>query len=117
MIDDNEVPEGLTQEQLEAHFSALATELFDKDISVPSLIEKEKKKLPPVYRGYIPGIHDFLARATTIDECEEIIKFCLYKKDIDDKKAAELRNILKEKGPEGFGNRKPGHYDNSGLNC
>ena len=112
-----EAPDGLTQDQLESHFTTLAEEVFGGDITVDSLMKKEKKKEPPVYRGYNPNILDFLARAKTVEECEEIITYCLSQNDIDKKKADELRDTLKTQGPEAFGFREPGHYDNANESC
>lgn len=111
------VPEGLNEEQLMDYFQNLASEVLGGEITVPSLLEKEQKKDPPVFRGYNPTVMDFLARANTRQECEEIIAYCLEKGDIDTDTAIALRETLDKSGPEAFGHRTPGYYDRTGVDC
>ncbi|MCY3411500.1 MAG: DUF2095 family protein [Candidatus Heimdallarchaeota archaeon] len=108
---DEEVPEGLTLEELESHFSSIANELKGGDISVENLLEKEKKKQPPFFRNYDPNVLDFLARANTHEECVEIIEYCLTKQEISKEEAENLMEKLNTHGPDFFGTRKPGYYD------
>ena len=80
--------------------------------SVTELAEEASKTSNRVFRGYNPNIFDFLARAKTVEECEEIIEFCLKQGEIDDeiakfhlksdkaRKSAEARWSKKTKGKQ-----------------
>ncbi len=62
-------------------------------------------------RGFMPGPVDFIRRARTVEEAEEVINYLEWKGEINRKEAEALRKQLHEKGLESFGRRKtPGYY-------
>jgi hypothetical protein len=66
--------------------------------------------------GYEPGIVDFIQRASTLAEAEEIIDFLEKRKEVLAESAEELRRRLHAEGLESFGpRRKPGHYERTYL--
>ncbi len=62
-------------------------------------------------RGFMPGAVDFIRRARTVEEAEEVIDYLEKKGEISKEEAEALRKQLREKGLESFGRRKtPGYY-------
>ncbi len=121
-IQEEDEIEGVSFEELEENFKTLASELKSGEITVDHFINAEEDESQdeenamdapktPQYRDYSPGVLDFLARARTVEECEEIIEYCLMQKEISEEQVIELRKHIAENGPTSFGNRKPGHYD------
>lgn len=122
--------DGFSMEEIEKHFSALAAELKGGGQNLNEVIEEaditdgepigtvmeqldhsKSNSESRVFQGYDPTIKDFLARAETRDQCEEIISFCLKQGDISAAEAEQLRYRLEKGGPRAFGSRKPGYYD------
>lgn len=121
-IDEGKNIEGMSVEELEKNFKALASEILSGEVTVDYLMKAEEKsatedgkdEIKPKqsqFKNYMPGIMDFLARAKTHNECEEIIEYCLRQHEISEEQATKLLNTLKQKGPDAFGVRAPGHYD------
>ncbi|MDH5401279.1 MAG: DUF2095 domain-containing protein [Candidatus Heimdallarchaeota archaeon] len=113
---DNEfIFEGFTEDEINKNFSKLAEELFDEDITIDSLLEKEDLKSEdtvkiPYFRNYQPNIYDFLARAKTEEQCFEIIDYCLKKGEISIDEANEIKHKINS-GVKGiYGTRNPGYY-------
>lgn len=121
----NEEFDGFTLDELKQNFGALAEELEHGGQPLGKLVEKAEEKQEEIaeehhedraFQGYNPTIKDFLARATTVEECEEIIDYCLRQGDISDEEADELIYRLKRGGPRAFGTRRPGYYERNGRN-
>lgn len=104
---ENDEFDGFDIERLTKDFKSLAAELVNEE---PIVLKTEKE---PTFKNYNPTIIDFLARAKTYDECNEIIDFCLSKKEISNVEADKYRKVLKDSGPKGFGDRDPGFYDDT----
>ena len=107
--------EGFTLEEIEKHFKSLASELKTDKTLVAGLGNEEEESKDaskvPFFRGYQPSLLDFLARATTIDECHEIIDYCLSRSEITLEEAEKLIKKVEKGDPPVFGYRKPGYYD------
>jgi len=59
----------------------------------------------------MPGPVDYIRRARTTEEAEEVITYLEQKGEISREEAEALRKQLREKGLESFGRRKtPGYY-------
>jgi hypothetical protein len=102
---ENESFDGFDIKRIKRDFKALAAELVTED-AITIKTEKE-----PTFRNYSPTILDFLARAKTIEECNEIIDFCHSQNEITKEEAEKYRKVLESSGPDVFGDRKPGFYD------
>ncbi|MHA2091846.1 MAG: DUF2095 family protein [Candidatus Kariarchaeaceae archaeon] len=106
---------GFTLEEIEKHFKSLASELKTGKTKVAELANEgehsEEASKVPFFRGYQPKVLDFLARATTIEECHEIIDYCLSQREITLEEAEKLRTQLTNNDRKIFGSRKPGYYD------
>ena len=110
---DSQQFEGFTVEEIKKNFKALGAELEEPVAATieTAAIEPEDIQEQPFFRGYIPTIKDYLARASTVEECEEIIAYCLDQGEINQEEATEFNRRLKLGGPRAFGTRKPGYYD------
>lgn len=112
---ENKEYKGMSLEDLERNFKELAKEVKNGGASLGDLIKKStvKKKVQkvPYFRNYDPQIFDFLARAITQKECEEIINYCLTRNEITEEEANMLRSRLEKGGPQSFGSRRPGYYE------
>lgn len=112
----NETFEGFSLSEIKKRFGALGAELegggksLDQIISQAETNQEEDTKAP-FFRGYNPTIKDFLARASTEEECTEIINYCLLNGDITEEEANQYLERLEKGGPRAFGTRKPGYYD------
>ena len=62
------------------------------------------------WRGYMPGPIDFLRRARTIEEAEEVIDFLERNNEISREEAGKLRDMLRKHGLKAFGPRKEDGY-------
>lgn len=107
---------GFTIEEMEKKFKALTDEIKNGGTTLGQLVthsqdEDRPTTKIPYFRGYNPNVTDFLARASTLEECEEIIVYCLSRSEIDKDEAEQLRNRLGKGGPKAFGIRKVGYYD------
>lgn len=109
----NEKFVGFTQDELNAQFPTLIEELQGGGMSLDSVMQvNERAEIqPPHFRDYSPSILDYLERASTEEECEEVILYCLSQKEITEEEADQLRIRLKKGGPQAFGTRKSGYYN------
>ncbi len=95
----NGIPIGITLENLKVNYPSLYKDMMDNGGDADP------------FRGYIPGVFDYLARAKTEEECLEIIDYLEAKGELEPELAEELRRQTREEGPESFGTREPGYYD------
>lgn len=59
-----------------------------------------------------PQVENYLCRCKTVDQAEDIINYCLKRKEITPEKAEEIRNRIKKEGLHSFGEYKAwGHYE------
>ena len=63
------------------------------------------------WRGYEPGVLDFIARAESLEEAYEVIDYLERRKEITPEEARFVRERLSREGLRAFGPlRKPGFY-------
>jgi len=101
-------------EDFKEHFPAIHREitegnekLEEEEIRTSSGIKHVRR-----FRGYTPGVVDFICRCETKEEAIEIIEYLLKKGELSEEYAASLRKQLNEKGLEFFGeHREPGYYE------
>jgi hypothetical protein len=94
------------KEWLKKHFPNLIREIEEGSeyVNVREIIVDPLK-------GYVPGPRDYLARAKTVDEAEEVISYLEQVGEINSNEANALRNELKEKGLKAFGEKRElGYY-------
>lgn len=110
--------DGFSLDEIKKNFKTLGQELEQGGKPIAHVLdeieeneEETQLKPPPFFRGYIPTIDDYLQRARTHDECEEIISYCLQHGEITSEQAEHYRYRLKRGGPRAFGTRGPGYYD------
>jgi hypothetical protein len=102
------------EDSLQSHFPTLYKEIvegeeriFEDEIRTTTGSKRVRK-----FKGYTPGVIDFICRCSTEEEAMEIIEYMLTKGDISEKHAKELKAQLQEKGLEFFGeHRAPGYYE------
>lgn len=104
---------GFNVDELEIKFPTLIEELKGGGMSLNSVMQVNEREetQPPHFRDYTPSIKDFLERANTEEECEEIISYCLRQNEITEDEATRLRVKLKKGGPKAFGTRQTGYYN------
>lgn len=109
----NEKFVGFELDELDKQFSTLTKELKTGGVSLDSVVEVNERTTvePPHFRDYTPTIMDFLERANTEEECEEVIAYSLKQQEITEEEAEQLRLKLMKGGPRAFGTRKPGFYN------
>ena len=121
---DEQTFDGFSLDEIKKNFKSLSAELEGggenildivgkEDVSPEEYGEQEESDDP--YRGYIPTIKDYLQRASTVEECEEVISYCLSQGEISEDEAKVLRNRLERGGPRAFGTRRPGYYDQNRI--
>lgn len=104
----------IDKEEFKNHFPVLYREIIEgeeeiqeEEIRTTAGVKKVRK-----FKGYTPGVIDFICRCTTKEEALEIIEYMVAKGDISEKHATELKKQLKEKGLDFFGeHRSPGYYE------
>jgi hypothetical protein len=104
----------IKEEEFEDQFPVLFREIREgeKNISESEMRTTSGSKKERKFQGYIPGVVDFICRCETEEEAVEIIDYMLKKGDLTEKYATMLKNQLKEKGLEFFGeHRAPGYYE------
>ena len=104
----------IKEEEFEDHFPVLSREIREgeNNISESEMRTASGSKKDRKFQGYMPGAVDFICRCETEDEALEIIEYMLKKGDLTEEYANMLKNQLKEKGLEFFGeHRNPGFYD------
>ena len=104
---------GFTLDELNTKFPTLIEELKGGGMSLDSVMQVNEREgtQPPHFRDYSPSILDFLKRANTEEECEEVISYCLSQNEITEEEAEQLRIKLKKGGPKAFGTRESGYYN------
>lgn len=94
-------------EEFKKKFPHLAKEILEGK-------KGQKLKLKIYYdpwRGFQPGVIDFIRRARSVEEALEVINYMEKRGEISHDEAEALRKQLKEKGLESFGPRKyDGYY-------
>jgi len=84
----------------------LDTEEIETTQKLKPLTKEEEQELCD------PKIENYLCRCKTIDQAEDIIKYCVSKKEITPEKGDEIRNRIKKEGLRSFGEYKAwGHYE------
>lgn len=84
----------------------LDTEEIDTIPKQKPLTKEEEQELSD------PKIENFLCRCKTIDQAEDIIIYCLKRKEITPEQAEEIRNKIKKEGLRSFGEHKSwGHFE------
>ncbi|MCG3222624.1 MAG: DUF2095 family protein [Candidatus Heimdallarchaeota archaeon] len=104
----------IKEEEFGDHFPVLSREIKEgeKNISESEMRTVSGSKKDRRFQGYTPGVVDFLCRCETEEEAMEIIEYMLKKGDLTEEYANMLKNQLKEKGLEFFGeHRNPGYYE------
>jgi len=91
-------------DEFKKKYPHLAKEILSKK---PQL----KVKIQDPLRGFQPSVVDFIRRANTVEEAEEVINYLEQRGEITSQEAREIRKQLREKGLESFGPKKrPGYY-------
>ena len=101
-------------EEIIEHFPAIHREitegnkkLEEEEIRTSSGTNRVRK-----FRGFTPGVVDFICRCETKEEALEIIEYLLKNGDLSKEYAATLKKYLNEEGLEYFGeHRAPGYYE------
>lgn len=105
---DHEHVEGISLENLKANYPQLFDDLMQKKTSVDEI--QKSTNDDDLFQNYNPSYKDFLARATTEEECLDIIEYLESQNEIDGELAKQLRDQLEKDGPESFGTRKGSYY-------
>ncbi len=96
------------KERFKKMFPNLYREIYERDTTTTNT---NYRRGEDPWRGYEPSPEDFIARANTPEEAEEVIEYLERTSRISREKAEELRSKLRQKGLEGFGERRtPGYY-------
>jgi len=103
-----------TEKEFKEHFPVLYREIAEGEINLEE--EESRTKLGSKrlrkFQGYMPGVIDFICRCKTEAEALEIIEYMLSKGEITEDYASSLKEHLKDKGLEFFGeHRAPGFYE------
>ena len=102
------------ESEFQNHFPTLYQEIVEGEekITAEEIRTSSGTKRVRKFKGYTPGVIDFICRCKTETEALEIIEYMLAKGEISEKHAKELRKQLQEKGLEFFGeHRAPGFYE------
>lgn len=102
------------EESFQDHFPALYKEIREGEESIgqEEIRTSAGSKKIRKFKGYTPGVIDFICRCSTEEEALEIIEYMLTKGDVTERHAKELKKQLEEKGLEFFGeHRDPGYYE------
>jgi hypothetical protein len=83
------------------HFPALYTEMTEGKPALEQKLEEQSEDDP--LTNYTPDVFDFLARAKTDQEGQEIITFLEKDGQIDPEQAAHIREQLSKDGIRSFG--------------
>lgn len=106
--------DGFSLDEIEKNFKSLASELKTNDGKrLDDLVDEAENEGPveiPYFRDYNPTVLDYLQRAKTEEECQEIIEFCQKKGEIGEEEADNLKARLQKGGPRAFGQRDWGYY-------
>lgn len=96
-------------EDFRKKYPHLARELLDEDTGMD--LELIIERMPPdPWRGYTPGVIDYLRRCKDLEEAFEVIDYLERMGELTREEAEEYRAILREKGLEAFGPPKEDNY-------
>ncbi|UCE13133.1 MAG: DUF2095 family protein [Candidatus Heimdallarchaeota archaeon] len=114
-----EIDQNLTDDEIREKFPALYKELTDKKMNIRIDEVKSDSQISSFQEGntdqdpfsnYDPNIYDFLARARTDEEGQEIIDFLANQGQISPETAKDLTKKLKKSGIRSFGPMRPSNY-------
>jgi len=89
----------------------LAREILDGEgLGIALEIESDKPVLDDPWRGYLPGVVDYLRRCKTVDEAFQVLDYMEKHGEITREEAEKYRSIIREHGLEYFGPRKEDDY-------
>jgi hypothetical protein len=103
------------KEKFKKQFPNLAAE-FENDAmsysinSVRTDADASEKVSAKSFKGYNPGVIDFIRRCDTNQQAEEIIKFLEARGEIPVSYTNKIRKQLKDKGVRSFGPKKENDY-------
>lgn len=72
----------------------------------PSITLSVEKAFDDPWRGYIPGVVDYLRRAKSVDEALSVLDYLVRHGEITEEEAREYREKILSEGLEAFGPRK-----------
>ncbi len=101
--DSSEV--GVTLENLKVNYPELYREYLNTDEANTRLNSSESSSL----RGFTPGVEDYLSRAKTVAEADEIIEFLLSKNEFSKEDAQKYKKLVRD--GKFLGTREPGYYE------
>lgn len=117
--DSQNTKKGKSEEKMELEefnemFPALSRELkegeagiMEEEVRTSAGSKKHRK-----FKGYNPGVIDFICRCKSVEDAEEIISYLFEKGEITNETAETLLKQLHEKGLDFFGeHRTPGYYE------
>ena len=87
-----------------------------EELENKSFFPKEGPREPDPFKGYDPGVIDFLQRCKTEEEGIQVIDYLLERGELTKKEAEELKAQLRKKGIRSCGPlRKSGYYYKEAL--
>ncbi len=99
-------------EEFRKLFPKLSKEILDDRKSTSNIYELSKDPLT----NYSPNVYDFLGRAKNVEEGLEVINYLEKRGEISKELADKLREELRAKGVEAFGERREfGYYHKLSL--
>jgi len=94
-------------EDFKKKFPHLAKEILSDDQQLTLRVDI---KMPDPWRGYTPGIEDYIRRCRTVDEALKVVDYLEKRGEINHAEADNYRKLLREKGLSYFGPRKEDDY-------
>ncbi len=89
----------------------LAREILDGEgLGINLVIDRREYRLDDPWRGYMPGIEDYLRRCRNVEEAYEVIMYLEKQGEISSEDAKRYREIIEKHGLEYFGPRKEDDY-------
>jgi hypothetical protein len=106
---------GISIDTLKENYPNLYKDFVENSMNIDNIqdnsqTEQEAIQSSDRFRNYNPNYRDFLARATSIEECEEIINYLLEQNEINQNLAEELRILIRKEDSKIFGLRKGSYY-------
>ncbi|RLG81535.1 MAG: DUF2095 domain-containing protein [Thermoprotei archaeon] len=97
-------------DEFKKRFPHLAKEILEGENSKISLRIERHHLLPDPWRGYTPGVSDYLRRCKSVSEALEVISYLEKRGEISEEEAKEYREIIENKGLSFFGPPKEDDY-------
>ncbi len=94
-------------EDFKKKFPHLAKEILNDEQQLTLRVDI---KMPDPWRGYTPGIEDYIRRCKTVDEALKVIEYLEKHGEINREEADNYKKLLREKGLSYFGPRKEDDY-------